>query len=345
VEDPLGWVAPSLPSGASVVSDGVMTALDEKHPVYIFAMDQRASLLEHKFGQRSGEPSDDEIAKRVREGKRLIFEGLLAALHEGAPRERAAVLVDELYGADIARQAKELGIRLAMPIERSGRDWFELEYGEAWMAHVDEFDPDWVKVLVRDNPDLDPTRRRQQAERLAEVAEELHEAGRPYLVELLVPPTDAQRAAGDAYDSDIRPGLVVDVIRYLQDHGVEADLWKLEGLDRRADAERVVEAARRGGRDHVQCILLGRDAPQRQLDHWLEVAAPVEGFVGFAIGRSNWEAALDGVVTSDADPGMARERIAANYRHYVDTWTAACGDLSVEATATASNGADPVQPS
>jgi myo-inositol catabolism protein IolC len=304
-----------------------MPKLDERHPLFLLAMDQRSSLLEHTYDESSGEPADAAEAARVRAGKQLVYRGVLTALAAGASRERTGVLVDERYGADVARLVKEAGLQLAMPIERSGREWFELEYGDDWMAHVDSFDPDWVKVLVRDNPAYEADKREQQAADLAEVATALRDAGRPFLVELLVPGTDEQQASVGDYDRDLRPELVVQVLEYLQDHGVEADVWKLEGLDRTEDAERVVATARRDGRDAVQCIVLGRDAPEEQLDHWLRTAAPVDGFVGFAIGRSNWEEPLEDVVRQGLDTEAAEGLIAANYRHFVDTWLEARGDV------------------
>ncbi|WFR67202.1 DUF2090 domain-containing protein [Curtobacterium flaccumfaciens] len=133
-----------------------MPALDEAHPLFLFAMDQRSSLLEHTYDESGGEPVDEAEAERVRAGKQLVYRGVLSALAAGAARERTGVLVDERYGADVARLVKEAGLQLAMPVERSGREWFELEYGDDWEAHLDAFDPDWVKVLVRDNPDFDP---------------------------------------------------------------------------------------------------------------------------------------------------------------------------------------------
>lgn len=304
-----------------------MPNLDEAHPLFLFAMDQRSSLLEHTYDEPGGEPADEAEAERVRAGKQLVYRGVLTALAAGASRDRTGVLVDERYGADVARLAKEAGLQLAMPVERSGREWFELEYGDDWLAHVDAFDPDWVKVLVRDNSAFDAARREQQASDLAAVSAALHDAGRPFLVELLVPGTDDQEASVEDYDRDLRPDLVVQELEYLQDHGVEADVWKLEGLDTRADAERVVATARRGGRDTVQCIVLGRDAPEEQLDHWLRTAAPVDGFVGFAIGRSNWEEPLEDVVREHLDTEAAEQLIAANYRHFVDTWLEARGDV------------------
>jgi myo-inositol catabolism protein IolC len=304
-----------------------MPKLDERHPLFLLAMDQRSSLLEHTYDEPGGEPADEAEAERVRAGKQLVYRGVLTALAAGASRARTGVLVDELYGAEVARLVKDAGLQLAMPIERSGREWFELQYGDEWMAHVEAFDPDWVKVLVRDNPAYDTDRRAEQASDVAAVAAALREAGRPFLVELLVPGTDEQKGSVEDYDRDLRPDLVVQVLEYLQDHGVEADVWKLEGLDRTEDAERVVATARRDGRDAVQCIVLGRDAPEEQVDHWLRTAAPVDGFVGFAIGRSNWEEPLEDVVREHLDTEAAEGLIAANYRHFVDTWLEARGDV------------------
>jgi 5-dehydro-2-deoxygluconokinase len=119
-----------------------------------------------------------------------------------------------------------------------------------------------------------------------------------YMFELLVPAEMAQldRVKGDKkkYDAEIRPGLMVQAIHQLQDAGVEADVWKIEGLDRREDCERVVAAARRDGRDKVGCIVLGRGEDDQKVREWLATAAPVEGFIGFAVGRTVfWDPLVD----------------------------------------------------
>jgi myo-inositol catabolism protein IolC len=144
-------------------------------------------------------------------------------------------------------------------------------------------------------------------------------AGRPLILELLVPATDADKGAtdGDAtrYDDELRPGYTLKVMEYLQDHGVEPAIWKVEGLDRHHDAVAVAELAVRAGR-RADCIVLGRHAPHDKLDHWLEVAAPIPGFVGFAIGRSIWWDALHARLHHRGTAGEARRRISGNYLDY-----------------------------
>ena len=181
-----------------------------------------------------------------------------------------------------------------MPVEKSGQKEFDFEYGDEFGAHIERFDPDFSKVLVRYNPDGDARDERAAGASACErLADWLHEHDRKFLFELLVPAEEAQLASvdGDAdrYDAELRPELMCRAIAELQDAGVEADIWKIEGVDERADCERIVAQCRAGGRDGVVCVVLGRGADDDKVDHWLRQGAPVEGYVGFAIGRSIWD--------------------------------------------------------
>jgi myo-inositol catabolism protein IolC len=290
--------------------------------LFLLAMDHRESLARTVYGV-TGSPTAAET-ERIEAGKELVFAGLTTAMGRGAPAG-AGVLVDERYGATVARQARAAGLKLAMPIERSGQEWFTLEYGtlvrEEWRRHVDAFDPDYVKVLVRDNPDFDLPQRRRQQDALAVVNAQLHDAGRQLLLELLVPPTPGQTAGlGADFDDALRPHLTEAVISDMQWAGVEPDIWKIEGLDRAEDAERIVAVARQGNRDHVRCVLLGRNADERHLSRWLRVAASVEGFRGFAIGRSIWEQPLAAHIRDELTAAEVVDQIATSYLRYVSAY-------------------------
>jgi myo-inositol catabolism protein IolC len=208
-----------------------------------------------------------------------------------------------------------------MPVEKSGQKLFTLEYGADTAAHVAEFDPDYVKVLVRMNPDDDPEQTSAQLTTLAALSELLQREDRAFLYELLVPPTEEQlRRAGsqEAYDRDVRPDLVATVITANQRAGVEPMLWKIEGLETTDAAQHIVATAKAGGRT-ADCIVLGRDAAREVLDHWLAVAAPVAGFVGFAVGRSIWEDPLAGYL-SDGEDRYLVESVRENYLHFARTY-------------------------
>ena len=294
-------------------------------PLLILAMDHRESFGRTLFGVEGDRPDARQRAAMTA-AKRLIYAGLARARAQ-LPCGRAGVLVDERYGQPVIDVARSDGVVLAMPVEHSGRDWFELEWGEQWLEHVRSNRPDFAKVLVRDNPAFPRERRDRQLRALREVSDALSRLGTPLLYELLVPATGAQLAAvggtEDAYDHDLRPDLVTRVIAANQAAGVEPAIWKIEGLESTDAARAVVAQIRAGGRDHVDAIVLGRDAPAERLDHWLAVAAPIDGFVGFAIGRSIWEEAIAAHNRGDADDEEAIDQIAGRYLGFARQYCAA----------------------
>jgi myo-inositol catabolism protein IolC len=291
--------------------------------LYILAFDHRGSFQKKFFGV-TGEPTAQE-AERISDAKHVIFEGFLRGLDEGAERTSAGLLVDEQFGAAIARAAKADGLILAMPVEKSGQDEFDFEYGDEYGKHIEEFDPVFTKVLVRYNPAGDGAMNERQTERLRELSDWLHERDRKFLFELLVPATKEQLGTvnddPDRFDKELRPQLMLAAIAELQQSGVEPDVWKIEGIDRREDCEAIGTQTRMGGRDKVACVVLGRGADEAAVDHWLRTGAGVPGYIGFAIGRTIWWNPLKEFVDGTATREDAAARISANYRRFVDVYT------------------------
>jgi myo-inositol catabolism protein IolC len=274
-----------------------------------------------------GDPTPEET-DTISDAKKLIFEGMEKAVERGLDGESAGVLVDEQFGSDIPKLAKEHGLVLAMPVEKSGVDEFQFEYGDDFAKHIEAYATDFSKVLVRYNPDGDPDVNRAQMERLKTLADWLHAHDRKFLFELLVPAEPAQLESVDGdtdrYDAELRPELMRRVIEAFQDGGVEVDVWKIEGVDDGDDAAMLAEQARTGpGREGVTCVLLGRGASNDKVEHWLRQAAPVDGFIGFAIGRSIWWDALKGFLSEDLDREAAAHQIAENYLHFVQIYNGA----------------------
>ena len=309
-------------------------AIGYDKPLYVLPFDDRATFWKEMFGWQ--EPLSPEQATEIAGVKRVIFDGLRAAVADGVPKDRAGVLVDEEFGAAILHDARKqglitaLGARYPWSAEKSGdpdpsprvgapgAPEFEFEYASDYARHIEQFDPTFCKVPVRYNPGGDKATNRRQASRLRQFSDYLHASGRMFMFELLVPPNPAQlqRLGNDknAYDVQLRPTLTVQAIHELQDSGVEADVWKIEGFQRKEDCQRVVAAAHRVGRDTVGCIISGRheDAgtmypwltdcsaaavgptareaprPAEQARQWLLVAAGVPGYIGFAVGRTTF---------------------------------------------------------
>jgi myo-inositol catabolism protein IolC len=288
--------------------------------LYILAFDHRGSFQKKMFGIE-GVPTQEQT-DQIADAKHLIFEGMLVAVGRGAEAGATGVLVDEQFGSNIPEQAREHGLKLSMPVEKSGQDEFDFEYGEDFGAHIEKYDPDFSKVLVRYNPDDDAELNEVQLGRLKRLADWLHDNNRKFLFELLVPATAEQLASvggdTDRYDAELRPELMRRAIEGAQNFGVEVDVWKIEGVDEQSDAMMLAEQARSGeGREGVTCVLLGRGASTEKVEHWLQVAAPVEGFIGFAIGRSIWWDALKGFLANELDRQAAAKQIAENYLHFL----------------------------
>jgi myo-inositol catabolism protein IolC len=299
--------------------------------LYILAFDHRGSF-QRKFFGIEGEPDPEQTAI-IADAKHLIFEGMLQAVAAGAEASTAGVLVDEQFGSDVPEQARENGLKLAMPAERSGQNYFDFQYGDDFGAHIERFDPDFTKVLVRYNPDGDLAENDEQLTKLTRLSDWLHANRRKFLFELLVPAESEQLASvgGDSarYDADLRPELMRRAIADIQAAGIEVDVWKIEGVERRSECEMLVSQARAGGRDGVACVVLGRGADESKVDHWLAQAAPVDGFIGFAIGRSIWWDPLKAYVDGKIERLAGARKIAENYLRFVKVYEAAEGKARV----------------
>jgi myo-inositol catabolism protein IolC len=300
-----------------------MRTLGFDRPLYILPFDHRGSFQMKLFGW-AGVLSANQAAQ-IAASKQVIYDGFRAAISSGVPEEKAGILVDEQFGAAILQNARAHAYTTACPAEKSGHAEFEFEYGEDFAEHIENFQPTFCKVLVRYNPEGDPALNARQAARLRCLSEYLHGKSHSlFMFELLVTAEKSQldRVKGDkrTYDLELRPRLMADTIRQLQNAGVEPDVWKIEGLDRRKDCEEIVAVARRNGRDKVGCIILGRGEGDPKVREWLATASGVPGFIGFAVGRTSFWDALVNWRAKKITRREAVNDIARRYREFVDTF-------------------------
>jgi myo-inositol catabolism protein IolC len=290
--------------------------------VFLLAFDHRRPHLSTLFGI-DGEPTPEET-ERIIDAKSVIFDGFATALEQGVPADEAGILVDEQFGADVARKALANGWTCAMPVERSGLRHFDFEYGDDFAAHIEEFDPTLSKTLVRYNSAGDAADNATSIAGLQRLSGWLHAHDKSLLLELVVPaePAQLESVGGDPgrYETELRPGLMRRAIADFQAAGIEADLWKVEGVDRREDCEMIAAQARAGGRDHVSCVVLGQGANTDRVEHWLRTAASVPGYLGFAIGRTLWWDQIKGYLEGSRSRKDAADQIAASYRRAIDVY-------------------------
>jgi 5-dehydro-2-deoxygluconokinase len=273
----------------------MMKTIGYNQPLYILPFDHRGSFETKMFGWH-GDLTPAQTAE-ITQSKQVIYDGFKVAVAAGIPKEKAGILVDEQFGAAILSDAKASGFATACPAEKSGQDEFNFEYGEDFAKHIEAVQPTFCKVLVRYNPEGDFSLNGRQLLRLKRLSDYLHKHSESrFMVELLVPPEKAQlnQFHGDkqAYDLKLRPQLVFLTIHQFQNCGIEPDVWKIEGLDRREHCENIVAAAQRNGRDQVGCIVLGGGEDEHKVHEWLMTAASVKGFIGFAVGRTSFWSTL-----------------------------------------------------
>ena len=296
-------------------------------PLYILPFDHRASYISGLFGWK--EPLNVEQIVTVANSKQVIYAGFQQAIADRVPQDRVGLLVDEEFGSPILHDAVSKGYITAVSVEKSGQEEFDFVYGEDFAQHIEAIRPTFAKVLVRYNPEGDAALNQRQAGRLKRLSDFLHRAQTLFMFELLVPAITMQleQVDGDtnAYDLQLRPRLMLQAIQALQDAGVEPDVWKVEGLDAREDAVKVVEVARRGGRDTVGLIVLGRGAERDRVVHWLKTAASVPGFIGFAVGRTSFWQPLVDVVAKRISQEEAATQIAHNFEAWIQIFEEARG--------------------
>jgi myo-inositol catabolism protein IolC len=280
--------------------------------IFALAFDHRNSFRRDFMGLR-GEPAAGQHAAMVA-AKGVVVDALLAAAPQ-VDAGRVVLLIDDEYGGGFVPKAQAGGIQVAMPVEVSGQRELRYLCGGHPDRVVVAYHPDYVKVLIRYNPGGDTAMNARQRARLRELARWLDGRPQELMLELLVPPEDAQLeiVAGDRgrYDREVRGELTAAAIREIAGDGIRPRLWKIEGPESRADATRIAAAVRSADPDSA-CLVLGRGADLAAVRRWLVIAAETDGFTGFAVGRTLWWDALR-AYTGGGDRDAAVSAVATRY--------------------------------
>ena len=268
--------------------------------LYILAFDHRGTLTKGLLGVE-GRPPEKEEVLRVSEMKNIIFEGFLSAKEKGISGGDPAILVDEQFGLDVQKKAIENGIKFAAPVEKSGQSIFDFEYGEDFGEKINEVGADFIKILVRWNPEDEEEAREIQGSRIKTLSDWIIDNEKKFLLEFLVPATEEQleTVGGDQarYDAEIRPKLAVKVVEEMREKGADPDIWKIEGLDTKEDCEKDAE-----------------------VNEWLRAGSSVDGYKGFAIGRSIFWESLKGWHEGSKSREEAVEEIANSYLGFISVY-------------------------
>lgn len=293
-------------------------------PLYILPFDHRAFVAQTLFGLEKAENLSYEQVHFMREFKMLTYKGVKRAVEMGVPADYAGVLCEEEFGSEVLIDAKHNGFVTILTVEKSGTDSLEFEYKD-FKQHLEKFRPTFAKILIKYNPaDLKETKLAQK-EKLKIVSDYCHELGIKFLLEVLVNPTDEQLSlcgnSKEEYDIKLRPKLSVEVIKDLQNFGVEPDVWKLEGFDTELEYKDIIAAVKSGGREKVGLVILGRGENEEKVDQWLEIGAKVNGVIGFAVGRTVFWDSIAKFYKGEIGKGEVIETIAENFFKFYKIFT------------------------
>ncbi len=307
-----------------------MDNLGYKKLLFILPFDHRSAFAKGMFGV-SEESLTEEITEKIKRQKQIIYKAFKKAIESNVSRESAAILVDEQFGDEILKDARVNGYITILTTEKSGQNEFELEYGEEFVEHIEKYNPTFVKVLVRYNPDDNLVMKNRQREKLKKLSDYCHSKEYKFLAEILIAATESQLARLDGdknrFDREERPKLAVRMMGEFQDFGIEPDVWKMEGAETQEDYKSMTEAARKNGRDNVGIVVLGRGAGKEVVDKWIREGARDKGVIGFAVGRTVFWGALmeekDGKISEDE----AIAKICDNFVYYYNLFMNVRKDL------------------
>src|SRR5215469_3825437 len=103
-------------------------------PLYILPFDHRGSFQKKLFGWDG--TLTQEQTNEIAASKRVIYDAFKDSVQAAVPKEKAGILVDEQFGAAILRDASNDGYLTACPVEKSGQDEFDFEYGDQFASHI-----------------------------------------------------------------------------------------------------------------------------------------------------------------------------------------------------------------
>ncbi|GGF18352.1 2-deoxy-5-keto-D-gluconate 6-phosphate aldolase domain-containing protein [Subtercola lobariae] len=280
------------------------------YPMYMLAFDHRQVLRDMYPGYGVAELETTKMA---------VLDSLELIPQSVGSSQSLAFLVDEEYGADAARAARERGFYVAMPIEASRTPILQLQFPNDYRERFARLDPQCVKALVFHNPSDGAGRKLEQFDMLREIGQFAREQGRDYLLEILMIPTPEQLELANGkrgFRTQLFPELLVESIREMQEAGIEPDVWKVEGLESVEATQAVGNQAVSGGRDGVRCIVLGSGESQDTVNGWLANASAVPTFSGFAVGRTIWREPLADILAGKSRPA-ALETMANSFSELI----------------------------
>lgn len=252
----------------------------------IFAADHRSTLKTNIMNIKNS-PSRKQL-EYLHDFKAMILESMTMAINKGLNKEDCALLMDEDYGEKQLRLAKKNGIKIIVPVEKSGQKTFDFNYGKNFPEHIEKFNPDFVKVLLHFNP-KNGAENEKSLKNLRILNNYLSAKEYRFLLEVLIDPTEKQlkEYGKKKFNTGIRPLLTVEAIKQLHNAGIYPSVWKLEGYEKK-ESYKLISAEIGDGK----IIILGRSESMEKVLKWINIGCKNDKVIGFAVGRTIFMNAL-----------------------------------------------------
>lgn len=286
--------------------------------LFILAADHRVDICTELLNSSPGQPSAADL-ERAASLKGIIFDGLTDAVEDGVPKSQAGLWTDSVIGEAALLRARAMSLTTAASIERPRVPEFQLEDALGFSEMLKRVAASYAAARVSYNPDGDIAANQSQRLQLKRVSEIARSEGPRLLVELNVTPT-AEQAAGKhgSWERQLRPALLVQAVRELQDSGIEPHVWAFEPPMDPTAAATVVAQAFVDDRQTMVLFTVGNDAtmepksPVHDDIAWL--AARTAGVSGLMIGPAAYYRYLATYISGDVTRESAVNSVAERFR-------------------------------
>ena len=271
------------------------TRRSQPESLMALAIDHRAQL--EALADRHGAPRS-----RLEQFKLLAVEAT-TKVSGGEPG--FGMLLDSTYGQKALYQAAKAGLWLARPVEKPGSRPLDLE-----PIHLAEWPvTQTVKCLCFYHPaDGEELKARQERE-LLRVSDAARTAGRELLIEIIAGKHGA-----------LTDTTVAAVLERLYALGIKPDWWKLEP-QKSAAAWRAIEKTVEMHDPYCRgIVMLGLEAPERELAAAFGTASGTKLVKGFAVGRTIFADAADKWLSGRITDQEAVADMAARFQSLVSKW-------------------------
>ncbi|MEQ8207113.1 MAG: DUF2090 domain-containing protein, partial [Woeseia sp.] len=274
----------------------------EINEICALAFDHRAQL--HSMARTAGAD-----ARLIPVLKSLLVRAVEKACQQADLNGSVGIICDDTYGQDALNEATGRGWWIARPVEVPASFPLELEGGRSigdrlktWpLEHV-------VKCLVYYNLSDEPSLRLQQERQIKELYSACCTSGHTLLLEIIP-------ASGTGSDDDI----LANTLTRMYNLDIRPDWWKLPCMSRAA-WQNVSDVIKQRAPHCRGVVLLGLDAPVKELQAGFNASAGFDICKGFTVGRSLFSEPSRQWFSGAIDDEEFVNVVADNYLTLVGYW-------------------------